>query len=150
MQTPERPAPTIRPARDADVPAIAALATHMGYPTNEADMRARLERIGALPGYATLVAEIDGRVVSFAGMMLGWSYVNDRAYARLLSLSVEPAEQGRGTGAARMAAVEAWARERGAGSVHLTTALRRDGAHRFYERIGYAHTGRRYLKKLAE
>jgi hypothetical protein len=32
--------------------------------------------------------------------------------------------------------------------VHLTTALHREGAHRFYERIGYARTGYRYVKKF--
>jgi hypothetical protein len=28
----------------------------------------------------------------------------------------------------------------------VTTALQRAGAHAFYERIGYRHTGRRYGK----
>jgi hypothetical protein len=30
----------------------------------------------------------------------------------------------------------------------VTTALHREGAHRFYERIGYAKTGLRYYKEL--
>jgi GNAT superfamily N-acetyltransferase len=142
------PAPAIRPAANGDVPALAALATHLGYPTSEAEMRARMRQIGAHADYATLVAESGGRVVGFVGVMWGLSYVGG-AHARLLSLVVEPAERGRGTGAALVAAVEAWGRARGAASVRLTTALHRERTHRFYERLGYARTGLRYVKELA-
>ena len=139
----------IRAASPDDVPALAALATHLGYPATPDEMRERFDRIGPRDDYATFVAERDGRVVGFAGVMHGLSYVYDPPYARLLSLVVEPGERGRGTGAVLLAAAERWARERGAGQMHLTTALHRDGAHRFYERLGYERTGARYARKLA-
>ena len=44
---------------------------------------------------------------------------------------------------------EAWARAQGCRRIIVTTALHRTGAHAFYERIGYAHTGRRYGKDFA-
>jgi len=138
---------TIRPAAEADVPALAELTTHLGYPTSESEMRARMQRIAEHGDYATLVAESGGRVVGFVGLMWSLSYVGE-AHARLLSLVVEPEERGRGTGAALVAAVEEWARDRGASSVRLTTALHRERTHRFYERLGYARTGLRYVKKL--
>ncbi|HEV7589664.1 MAG TPA: GNAT family N-acetyltransferase [Longimicrobium sp.] len=145
---PTASAALIRSACPDDVPALAALATHLGYPTTSDAMRERLGRIGARDDYETYVAERDGRVVGFAGVMHGLSYVYDPPYARLLSLVVEPGERGKGTGAALVAAAERWARERGAGQLHLTTALHRDGAHRFYERLGYERTGVRYARKL--
>jgi GNAT superfamily N-acetyltransferase len=139
----------IRTATLADVPALAALATQLGYPTAPEDMRERLDRIRARDDYETYVAERAGRVVGFAGVMHGLSYVYDPPYARLLSLVVEPGERGSGIGAALVAATESWARAHGAGQLHLTTALHRDGAHRFYERLGYERTGARYARKLA-
>ncbi|HEX8695365.1 MAG TPA: GNAT family N-acetyltransferase [Longimicrobium sp.] len=138
----------IRPATAADAAGLAPLITHLGYPSTPEQMRARLERIAAHPDYATLVAERGGRLVGMAGLKRGLSYNHDWPYARIVSLVVEPGERGRGTGAALVAACEAWARGRGAASVHLTTALHREGAHRFYERLGYERTGARYLKKL--
>ena len=138
----------IRPAGEDDVAALASLATHLGYPTSETQMRARMQRIGADANYATLLAETDGRVIGYAGMTWKWSYVDDQPRGELLSLVVHPAARGQGAGAALMAAAEAWMREHGAGSVHLTTALHRDRAHAFYERIGYARTGFRYVKKF--
>jgi GNAT superfamily N-acetyltransferase len=139
----------IRTATADDVPAMAELATHLGYPTTVEDMRGRLERIAARDDYETYVAERDGRVVGFAGVMHGLSYVYDPPYARLLALVVEPGERGGGIGAGLVAAAERWAREHGAGQLHLTTALHRDGAHHFYERLGYERTGARYARKLA-
>jgi GNAT superfamily N-acetyltransferase len=146
---PTEPPVLIRTASPDDVPALAALATYLGYATTPDAMRERLDRITPRDDYETYVAERDGRVVGFAGVMHGLSYVYDPPYARLLSLVVEPGERGRGTGAALVAAAERWAREHGAAQLHLTTALHRDGAHRFYERLGYERTGARYARKLA-
>jgi GNAT superfamily N-acetyltransferase len=139
----------IRQAVPADVPALAALATLLGYPTTADAMRERLWRIAAREDYQTYVAERDGRVVGFAGVMHGLTYVYDPPYARLLSLVVEPGERGKGTGAALVAAAERWGRARGAEQMHLTTATHREGAHRFYEGLGYERTGARYARKLA-
>jgi len=138
----------IRTATLDDAPALAALSAHHGYPATAGAMRERLGRIAARDDYETFVAERDGRAVGYAGVMHGLSYVYDRPYARLLALVVEPEERGMGTGAALVAAAERWAREHGAGQLHLTTALHRDGAHRFYERLGYERTGVRYVRKL--
>ena len=140
---------SIRTATLDDAPALAALATHMGYPTTPEAMRERLIRIVARDDYETFLAEREGRVVGFVGVMHGLSYVYDPPDARLLTLSVEPEERGKGTGAALVAAAERWARAQGAAQLHLTTALHRDGAHRFYERLGYERTGARYVRKLA-
>jgi N-acetylglutamate synthase-like GNAT family acetyltransferase len=148
MTTPE-PRPVIRPATMDDVPALASLATYLGYPTSEAAMRERMRSIIADANYETLVAETDGRVIGYAGMTWKWSWVEDERRGELLSLVVDPEARGRGVGEALMAASEEWMRAHGAGAVHLTTALHRDGAHRFYARIGYARTGHRYVKKFA-
>ena len=139
---------SIRTATLDDAPALAALATHMGHPATPEAMRERLIRIVARDDYETFLAEREGRVVGFAGVMHGLSYVYDPPYARLLTLSVEPEERGKGTGAALVAAAERWARAQGAAQLHLTTALHREGAHRFYERLGYERTGARYVRKL--
>ena len=139
----------LRDAAPADAPALAEQCSHLGYPTAAGAMRRRLDAILRRDDYATFVAERDGRVVGFIGVMHGLSYNDDAPFGRVLALVVEPGERGKGTGAALLARAEEWAAAHGAVKVHLTTALHRDGAHRFYERCGYANTGARYLKKLA-
>jgi GNAT superfamily N-acetyltransferase len=66
----------------------------------------------------------------------------------IIALSVSAAYQRSGAGRALVRRLEAWARENGAARVLVTTALRRDGAHAFYERMGYSFSGRRYTRVL--
>jgi GNAT superfamily N-acetyltransferase len=139
----------IREAVDEDAAVLAMLATELGYPADDASMRRRMERLAAQPPHRMVVAERGGRVVAFAGMTVEWTPTSDDPIARLTALVVDQGERGRGTGAALVAAAEEWARGLGAKSIRLTTAAHREGAHRFYERIGYALTGLRYAKKLA-
>ena len=138
----------IRTAGPEDTAELARLMGHLGYPTTAGQMAARLEPILSDPDYRTLVAEAGGGLVGMVGVFRGRAYSYDPPYARVLALVVDPACRGSGVGAALMGAAEAWAREVGAGSVHLTTASQREGAHRFYERLGYEGTGLRYRKPL--
>ncbi len=140
--------PLVRPATPADYTAMAALVSHLSYATTPAAMHARMERIQHLPDYVTFVAEVEGAVVGVAGAMTGAAFHQDAPFARLLALVVDPAHRGRGAGAALVHAVEAWARERGAISIHLTTGNQRGDAHRFYRRLGYDDTGKRFFKTL--
>ena len=55
----------------------------------------------------------------------------------------------RGVGTALAAALEREARKRGCDRLVLGSAERRADAHAFYARLGYAHTGRRFVKVLA-
>lgn len=148
MRTADEGAVTIRDARDEDAAALAMLATAMDHPSDEAAMRRRMALLAGRDEYRTLVAERGGRVVGLAALCWGWTLVDDGPAPRVVALSVAPEERGRGTGAALMAAAEAWAREGGADTLRLTTAARRDRAHRFYERLGYERTGYRYVKRL--
>lgn len=145
----DRPSPaTVRPCTEADADELVPLMVVLSYATTPEQMRTRMARIAAHPDYHTLVAEREGRVVGMVGVQRGIAWNSDAPWARISSLAVLPEEQGRGTGAALVAAAEAWAREQGATSIHLTTNARREGAHRFYERIGYQNTGRRYIRQL--
>lgn len=141
----------IRPARAEDAAALARLLTELGYPTDPDAAAARLERVRDRPDYRALVAESmgdPGEVVGMVGVFVGYGFTAEAPYARILSLVVDPAHRGGGVGAALMSAAEAWAREQGAGSIHLTTALHREGAHRFYRRVGYEQTGVRFYRRL--
>lgn len=150
QSSPQAPSIIIRPARTDDAAALASLVTHLGYPADEAALRGRMQHIGTSADYETFVAEREGNVVGFVGVTWKWSYTADHPRAQLLALVVDPAERGRGTGAALVAAAEEWGRRQGAGGIFVTTALHRERTHLFYERLGYEKTGLRYVKKLED
>jgi GNAT superfamily N-acetyltransferase len=66
--------------------------------------------------------------------------------AQITLLVADETVRSRGAGRALVRAAEEWAQSRGTKRITVTTALERAGAHAFYEKVGYAHTGRRYGK----
>ena len=137
----------VRRATDADAPAMAPLLTHLGYPASAADLLPRLGRLRA-SGDDAFVAEVAGSVVGLATVHSRAVLLNALPVAQLTALVVPPEMRGRGVGRALVHVAEQWARELGADRLVVTTALHRAEAPLFYERLGFEHTGRRYVKRL--
>jgi GNAT superfamily N-acetyltransferase len=140
--------PSIRAATLSDAKPIASLVTALGYPTNATDMKKRLQALLAEPTYNTLVAELDGVIVGMAGACLARFYEKNGLYARLVALVVSEASAGRGVGAALVRVVEKWAKGEGAAEIFLNSGVQREGAHSFYQKLGYRVTGVRFSKEL--
>jgi GNAT superfamily N-acetyltransferase len=138
----------IRDADDIDAPALARLLGQLGYPTEEASVLRRLERLRADPADRVFVAELDGEIVGVAGIHVSRSLEYDRDAAKVSAIVVDERHRRSGVGRALLAAVEGEARARGCELVFLTTAERRRDAHEFYRRLGWEETGRRFAKKL--
>jgi GNAT superfamily N-acetyltransferase len=138
----------VRPARTGDAEAISELLTALGYPASTEAIPERLSRLMATGWATALVAENEGEVLGLAtGHVLPVLH-HTGLIARLTTLVVAESARGRGVGKQLVEAIEVWGRERGCQRIAVTTALHRDGAHAFYERLGYKHTGRRYQKLL--
>lgn len=140
---------SIRPVAEADHPAIAALIEALGYPAAIGQVRARLERIARHPDHTTLVAVAEGDVVGMVGAYVTPSYEHDAPTGRITAMVVSDKAQRRGIGARLVAAAEDWVRAQGAGLMMLTSHNRRTGAHAFYRRLGYAETGKRFVKAFS-
>ena len=139
----------IRPARIEDAEGIAALMTELGYDSSTTQMRGRLEQILPDDSYATFVATSDDGICGMLGVRTGFHYARDGRYARIIALIVTAAHRQAGVGRSLVAAAEGWAKAKGVERLLVNTALHRDDAHRFYERLSYEHTGRRYIKILS-
>ena len=137
----------IRLAADSDAPALGDLLGHLGYPADAVELPERLERLRTA-GDEAFVAVTGGVVVGLATVHSRAVLHSARLVAQLTALVVPPSARGRGIGRALVARAEAWARDHGAERLVVTTALHRADAPRFYERLGFDHTGRRYVKRL--
>jgi GNAT superfamily N-acetyltransferase len=138
----------VRPATVVDAPAVADLLGHLGYPAEADAIPARLARLRRGGDAEAFVADDGGRVVGVATVHARDVLHHAIPVVQLTALVVAPDERGRAVGRALVAEVERWARARGADRLVVTTALHRADAPRFYERLGFEHTGRRYVRRI--
>jgi GNAT superfamily N-acetyltransferase len=141
---------TIRAAAPGDADAIAGLLGELGYPTTPDQWKRRFDRLSREPATSLFVADADGRVVGLAGLRLLTLVERDEPVGRLIALVVAEAFRGSGVGRALVEHVEAHARRAGCVELDLSSSDRRDGAHAFYRRLGFADVSRRFVKTLAQ
>ncbi len=93
---------------------------------------------GRTRGDGLFVAEAEGELLGICWFLQTGTFAT-AAYLR--TLAVVPDAQGRGIGAALLAAFEAATRD-ASGGWFLLASDSNEGAHRFYQRHGYAEVGR--------
>jgi GNAT superfamily N-acetyltransferase len=136
---------TLRTARPQDAPAIAGLATQLGYPNTPEEAETRLRDVLAQPGSTVLVAmDEDGAVIGY-GHVFGAHRVDANPFAEIGALVVDETRRSRGTGAALVAALEAWAIEHGFRELRVRSNVVRERAHAFYDRLGFGRVKRQQI-----
>jgi len=129
----------LRRAEAYDAAAVAELASQLGYPSDEASMRVRLEAAQQCGPRDVIVAERDGRVRGWIEVVIVESLAND-PFAEIHGLIVDEEERGLGLGARLVAAAEAWAVERGLIRIRVKSNVARERTGKFYEKRGYTMT----------
>ena len=142
----------VRGAAVADAAAIAALMTQLGYPCSGEDAAARLGYWLADPISGVLVAEHGGLVIGCLSVHAVPYLERTGRWARIESLVIDEAARGTGAGRALLHTAENVARRWGCLAMEVTSARARDGAHAFYQRMGYTDVcsrSGRFLKELS-
>lgn len=135
----------IRAAQPEDAATIAILATQLGYPNTTEEAETRLRDVLAQPDSTVLVAvDEDGAVIGY-GHVFGAHRVDADPFAEIGALVVDETRRSRGTGAALVAAMEAWAIEQGFREMRVRSNVVRERAHAFYDRLGFARVKRQQI-----
>jgi GNAT superfamily N-acetyltransferase len=102
-------------------------------------MMQRLTRIVGDHRHAVYVAvQLRTHVVGWVHVYVPWLLVLERR-AEIGGLVVDEGHQRSGIGRRLMERAGEWARANGCGVVHLRSNVKRKGAHRFYDRLGFRH-----------
>jgi len=127
----------IRPLEEKDIERYAELAAQLGYPVDRGIAGAALGRQAQRSEETTLVYETSAGVVGWIGCR-----IVDQAYrppyGDVSGLVVDARFRSQGYGAELLAAAEDWFRSKGVAEVLVRSGSQREGAHRFYDREGYA------------
>jgi len=141
---------TIREARIADAPKLAPLAKQLGYDSTREEVAARLPGIFADSEHIIFVAEQNnGELAGYVDAFL-FRTAASNVRVEIAGLVVEEASRSHNIGRMLMARAEDWARGKGCSECGLRSNVIREGAHRFYENLGYRvnKTQKSFRKKL--
>lgn len=138
--------PHIRRATQADAFALEALIRQLGYDESAADIAIQLAGMEEA-GLAVFVAELDGRVAGCLATSIMQVLHRPKPVGRISMMVVAEGLRSRGIGAELVHAAEAWLLEQGCGIIEVTSNLKRTGAHRFYQKLGYERTSIRFARE---
>jgi len=134
-----------------DYSRVAELADQLGYPSTAQEIRSRLEGMRDSDQYAVYVAELpEGKIAGWIGVSIFRTVAADPC-AEITGLVVDSDVRSLGIGSALVQIAEEWARSRRCNAIAVRSNVKRDGAHRFYERHGFQHikTQKAFRKDLA-
>lgn len=144
---------TLRPARREDLGEVLRLYAQPDFydgavlPLDQAE--AIFERMGRYPDYAVYVAERDGRTVgTFAMLVMDNIGHMGTPSAIVEDVAVDPALHGQGLGRAMMEYALELCKSKGCYKLVLSSNLKREKAHAFYEALDFEKHGYSFRVKL--
>lgn len=122
----------------SDLAEVGNLAEQLGYPSALDDLKNRFHEIEHSSDYALFVAR------SESDKVIGYIQVNRESRtllagprADVAGLVVDKNERSKGIGAALLKQAEIWAKENQLPLVRIRSNIKRNEAHRFYQKNGY-------------
>lgn len=140
----------IREATESDLPGILRAYSEAGIGTGEAftpeEARVHFARFRLYPSYRIFVAEVDREIAgTYALLIMDNLAKRGRRAGVVEDVAVLPRFQGRGIGRAMMGHAREECRAAGCYKLTLSSNLKREAAHRFYESLGFARHGYSFL-----
>lgn len=139
---------TVRLATMDDAEPVASLLAELGYPQDVSAAGHSLQQAISDPQQAVFVAELADAVVGLAAVTCLFYFHLGQRIARLSSLVVSETVRGQQLGKQLLQAAEQWAQEQGCVQLELTSSVKRDRAHVFYQRAGYDGSSLRFVRRL--
>ena len=142
-----------REAREDDLPAILRLYTSAQI-TDEAtftleEAREHFQVFKRYPSYRIFVALIDDAIVGTYELLIMDNLAKrGRKSGVVEDVAVDPAYQGRGIGRAMMDHAREQCRQDGCYKFVLSSNMKREDAHRFYDALGFERHGYSFLTRL--
>jgi GNAT superfamily N-acetyltransferase len=151
----DAPAIRLRPATAADLPDVLALYAQPEIDDGDilpVDAAERLfARFAEYPDYTLYVAEQDGDVVGSFALLVMHNLGHLGAPSGIVEdVVVDPRLHGRGVGQVMMRFAIERCRDKGCYKLMLSSNAKRERAHEFYEKLGFARHGYSFRVDLAE
>lgn len=147
------PSVIIRDATEDDLPAVLRILAESGIDGGESftpeEAREHFARIRQRPGFRLLVAEVDGEIAGTYVLQILEKLGKRGTPAGIVEdVAVAPARQGQGIGRAMTEHAREASRAAGCYKLALSSNLRREDAHRFYDSLGFERHGFSFVTRF--
>jgi GNAT superfamily N-acetyltransferase len=144
------PSVEIREASESDLAEVLRAYADSGIDGGAAftleEARERFAQLRRYPSYRVFVALADGAFAGTYALIILDNLAKRGAKAGVIEdVAVRPEFQGRGVGRAMMEHARSECRRAGCYKMTLSSNLKRDGAHRFYDALGFERHGYSFL-----
>lgn len=145
----------IRQASLEDLPMLLPLYRYLGMDDGtileEKEAQSVFQRITAYPDYKVYVVEIEGEIIGTFSLLIMDNLGHlGKPSAILEDVVVHPSWRGKGIGGRMVRFAMALAAFKGCYKISLNSDLRRQDAHRFYEKLGFRQHGISFNLSLKE
>ena len=137
----------IRKARPEDAEQLVPLIELLPHRVTAQGVRGRIERLTA-DDFPQLIAVEDGNIVGLCGLHRMTAIHREEPVGRITILVVDEKHRGGGVGRRLVEAAEQLFRAAGCQMIELTSNDWLVEAHRFYAKLGYEQTSKRFAKQL--
>ena len=137
----------IREATTTDAEPMVALIGELEFAVDAEGVADRIGRLAEL-GEPVLLAQVDDEILGLLDWHVMTTIHRSRPVGRIVALVVTGGHRGQGIGTALVAEAERRMRERGCEKMEVTSNLRLEQAHRFYEALGLECSSYRFAKDL--
>jgi GNAT superfamily N-acetyltransferase len=143
----------IRDAADSDLPAILRILAEAGIEDGHSfsvdEARDHVARLRGVPWFRLLVATVEGEIAGTYSLLIMQKLGKRGTPAGIVEdVAVAPSRQGQGIGRAMMEHALGECRRAGCYKLALSSNLRREPAHRFYESLGFERHGYSFVTWL--
>jgi GNAT superfamily N-acetyltransferase len=143
----------IRDASEGDLPAVLHILAESGIDGGESftleEAREHFGRIRQRPGFRLLVAIVDGEIVGTYVLQIMEKLGKRGTPAGVVEdVAVLPSRQGQSIGRAMMEHARDACRQAGCYKLALSSNLRREDAHRFYDSLGFERHGFSFVTRF--
>ena len=143
----------IRDATEGDLPAVMRILAESGIDGGQSftleEAREHFARIRQGPGFRLLVAAVEGVVVGTYALQLMNKLGKRGTPAGVVEdVAVLPSRQGQGIGRAMMEHAREACRAAGCYKLALSSNVRREDAHRFYDSLGFERHGFSFITRF--
>jgi GNAT superfamily N-acetyltransferase len=143
----------IRDAEERDITGVMRILVESGIDGGksftDAEAREQYARLRQVPNFRLLVAVVDGEIAGTYALLIMEKLGKRGTPAGVVEdVAVLPSRQGHGIGRAMMEHARAECRRAGCYKLALSSNLRRTGAHRFYDSLGFERHGFSFVTEV--